>query len=357
MNDAREAFHDLQGLAGAGFDHTALVHDPDGIERRVARRRDARTALMSVATIVVITVTAVGVNEARSVEPMPGEPLAPTVTASAMPEPDAGISQGTDPAGCAQAELVTGKAVGNLGGLEGWFNGTPSAPCSEWEQQILDHPDTVLIYTEDHTMVEAYYRTSIDALGPYADLGPDFVVPNPDPDWPEDSLVLIDARTGEVLLTHDISELFGATVDGETEVADVLLSDRGALADRLQALASGREAPAGFRLDDVSMSDETEGDLVTPLHFEPVDPAAGSVPGTMEVRLLPGDAPIPDEPESWELDTDVIVGGSTLWQIANPMKVELGVPIGGDATLLVIGHNGSADQYLVELFAREILAE
>jgi len=70
----------------------------------------------------------------------------------------------------------------------------------------MAHPDTILINTTDNTMMEAYYRTSIDALGAYANLGPDFVVPNPDPTWPADSLVLIDAKTGEVIFADPISD-------------------------------------------------------------------------------------------------------------------------------------------------------
>jgi hypothetical protein len=72
----------------------------------------------------------------------------------------------------------------------------------------------VLIYTGDNTMVEAYYRTNIDALGIYAHLGADYVVPDPDPSWPADSLVLIDARTHEVLEATALADVRDAGPHG-----------------------------------------------------------------------------------------------------------------------------------------------
>ena len=80
-------------------------------------------------------------------------------------------------------------------------------PCDEWPDRVLAHPDTVLINTTDNTMVEAYYRTNIAALGLYAHLGADYVVPDPDPSWPADSLVLIDAATKEVLEVTPLASL------------------------------------------------------------------------------------------------------------------------------------------------------
>ena len=98
---------------------------------------------------------------------------------------------------------MPGKALGNLGGFEGWFNSTQDAPCDEWDQRVKDHPDTVWVNTIDNTLFEAYYRTDIDALGVYGDLSGDFQIPVPDPSWPKDRLVLIDPKTGEVLDVED----------------------------------------------------------------------------------------------------------------------------------------------------------
>lgn len=108
-------------------------------------------------------------------------------------------------AACNPADLITGKAPNEfVGGMEGWFNSTPVAPCSQWEERTLAHPDTVLINTRDGTLVEAYGRTDTDVLDPYRDLGDDMVVPNPDATWPDNSLVLIDAGSGELLETFEI---------------------------------------------------------------------------------------------------------------------------------------------------------
>ncbi|WP_062132686.1 hypothetical protein [Demequina aestuarii] len=361
MSEAREAFHDLHGLAGAGFDGTGLADGPERVERRVARWRDARAALASVAGIAVVAMMAVGLNSSPAVVPLPGSPVEPPVTASAMPAP--GVSMGgTDPSPCAEATVVPGKAIGNFGGLMGWFSDTPSAPCDEWDQQILDHPDTVLIYTADNTMVEAYYRTSIDALGPYADLGPDFEVPTPDPDWPENMVVLIDAKTGEVLLVQEVPETFGDAEGGATELSDRLVGDRDALADRLEGLARGGEAPDGFQIDAEATGPGTEADLADPLVFVPADhPLSEDLP-TIVARLVRGDQTAAPSPEAEALETGLPVAGAVLFDVMEPgdmaaRTMQLGVPIGDDATLVVVGTGDSADQYLIELVAWHLLAE
>ncbi|MDN4481285.1 hypothetical protein [Demequina muriae] len=360
MSDAREAFHDLHGLAGAGFDDSTLADGPDRVGRRVARWRDVRAALMSAASIVAIAAVAVGVNEARWAEPMPGEPLAPTVTASAMPEP--GVSTGpADRVGCAEATVVPGKAVGNFGGLEGWFNGTPVAPCAEWDEQILDHPDTVLIHTGDNTMVEAYYRTSIDALGVYADLGPDFAVPNPAPDWPADSFVLIDARTGEVLETWPVSD-FATDLMEEAQEAERLderlVADANALADHLESLAASEVAPEGYVFETSSRGAGDDSDIASVLTYEPTPRPSGPLGSHgLAVRLQPGDNDELMPPEATLVERDLIVPGSVMFEYPGTDSLQLSIPIGSDAHLTLVGNGNAADGYLLVPFAREILAE
>jgi hypothetical protein len=61
-------------------------------------------------------------------------------------------------------------------------------------------------------MLEAYYRTDIEALGVYGTLSGEFAVPNPDPTWPTDGLILIDAKTGEILITHGLHDDFVVNV-------------------------------------------------------------------------------------------------------------------------------------------------
>ncbi|MFW7413443.1 hypothetical protein [Demequina sp. SO4-18] len=358
MSDARQAFYDLHSLAERGFDASEIAKGPDQVERRVARWRGARAAVTSVASIAVVALVAVGVNQARSAEPMPAHPVGPPVTASAAPGPEP-TGESANPAGCAEAVVVPGKPVGNLGGLMGSFEDTTTAPCSEWDQE---NPDTVLIYTADNTMVEAYYRTSIDALGPYADLGPDFKVPDPDPNWPENSLVLIDVRTGEVLLSTDVPETFGTSEEGATVLSDRLLSDAVALADRLEELASMSDAPDGLQISPEAIDTGNDGDLADPLVFVPAqDPLSGDLP-TIVARLVPGDETAARSSEAEVLETQLPVGGAVLFEVADPQDMEsrtmqLGVPIGGDATLVVVGNGYWADRYLIELVAWHILAE
>ncbi|MFW2513354.1 hypothetical protein ACNI3K_06205 [Demequina sp. SO4-13] len=362
MSDARQAFHDLHGLAGGGFDASEIAHGPDRVERRVARWRGVRMAVTSAASIAVVAAVAVGANATRAAEPLPASSLEAPVTATATPTPDAGVSQGTDLAGCSDAVVVAGKPVGNLGGLEGWFNGTPVAPCSEWDQQILDHPDTVLIYTGDNTMVEAYYRTSIDALGPYSDLGPDFKVPDPDPDWPENVLVLIDARSGEVLSVHEVPETFGTAEEGATAISDRLLSDTAALEDRFAAVASEADAPDGFQIDPSASVIGTDADLADPLVFVPADYPIGEDLPSISARIVPGDETAALSPDAVQVKTQLPITGATLTEIAEPgsartPSMQLSIPIGDDATLLLVGYSASADRYLIELVAWHILAE
>lgn len=195
MSDARDAFHNLQVVAGTGLNKTEIYADRGEVERRITRHRAGRAVLSSVAALVIVG----GVTFAAVSSPFRGaSPAVPPSLPSAVD---------LRSEACNEAHVVAGKSVGNVGGMEGWFNSAPEAPCNEWSDQVLDHPDTVLIYTGDNTMVEAYYRTSIDALGAYASLGAGFVVPDPDPAWPADSLVLLDARTDEVLETTALADL------------------------------------------------------------------------------------------------------------------------------------------------------
>lgn len=201
MSDARDAFQNLQSITGRGFDATGLHADLDVVERRIARHRTGRVVLSSLVALAAIGGVAFGamaMPSSNDIDPAVPPSITASPTASA---PDARS------AACAEAQVIPGKSVGNLGGLMGWFNATPTAPCEEWEDRILDHPETVLIYTGDNTMVEAYYRTTIDALGVYAHLSEDFLVPDPNPSWPADSLVLIDARTTEVLEVTALADL------------------------------------------------------------------------------------------------------------------------------------------------------
>jgi len=87
-----------------------------------------------------------------------------------------------------------------VGGLEGWWNSTPVSvdgsdlPVEEWPQEILDHPATAQVDTRNGTVLESFDRrtcTSIDGFAPPADL-------------PPNSIVVLDAVSGEVLAQQPI---------------------------------------------------------------------------------------------------------------------------------------------------------
>lgn len=219
MSDARQAFRDLHEVAGQVFDTTELRADPVRVEERVSRYRAGRAVLASFAGIGVAGVVVAGALQALgAAEVSP----ATSPTPPPIPQPTDIVTDARDPA-CADATVVPGAPAGDVGGLEGWWNATPIAPCDEWNPAILAHPDTVTINTSDGTMLEASYRTSLAALGVYADLGPDFRVPDPDPEWPAASIIVIDAATGEVLSSSRISELHGQIYSA----AEIQLDDPG----------------------------------------------------------------------------------------------------------------------------------
>jgi len=202
MTDARVAFHELRSQAGVAYDHRAALGTLDDVEERVSRHRIRRAVLGTVVSGFVLAGAAFFAIQQpweRDTAPVQQPTPAPTPTETIA------ANNGT-PAWCHNAAIVPGKPAQNLGGLEGWWNSTPDGPCDEWDQEIQDHPDVVQINTADGTMMEADYRTDISALGAYAELGGDFKVPNPDPSWPKDSVVIIDARTSEVLVVSPLSD-------------------------------------------------------------------------------------------------------------------------------------------------------
>ncbi len=84
-----------------------------------------------------------------------------------------------------------------IGGLEGWWNAIPAdtdggyLPVVEWPQQILDHPATATVETVSGTVLESFDRRTCGPVEGY--------VPPPPETLPADAIVVLDARTGEVL--------------------------------------------------------------------------------------------------------------------------------------------------------------
>lgn len=255
MTGPYDSLKHLHSLAGAGFDHTMLRDDVSAVEKRIARYRSARAALASAAGIAVLGIAAAGMLQ------WPGAlEAAPADVPSASPSPTPAVVEESVKPGCAPATIVPGKAAGQIGGLEGWWNSTPaSLPCERWDEsdtRILDHPDTVLINTVDNTMVEAAYRTDRAALGIYATLDGDFVVPAPDPGWPANSLILIDAATGEVLETYVLSGFAAPDYS--------LLTWPDWVGERLRGPLPASDVPPGYVVATPSTPDARGEDLVDP---------------------------------------------------------------------------------------------
>ena len=84
-----------------------------------------------------------------------------------------------------------------IGGLEGWWNAIPAdpdggyLPVEEWPQQILEHPATATVETVSGTVLESFDRRTCGPVEGY--------VPPPPETLPADAIVVLDARTGEVL--------------------------------------------------------------------------------------------------------------------------------------------------------------
>lgn len=300
MSNARNTFQDLRTIAGKGLDATEPSVRWASVETRITRYRRRRTVSTSAAAVAMVTAVAAGVvlgpdrTDTGPANPPSEAPSPPPV------ETDAAA---LDPA-CSSVTVVPGKAVeppagmahefpGSFGGLEGWFNATPSAPCEQWDERILEHPDTVLINTMDYTMVEAYYRTSRDALGVYATLDGNFALPEPDPTWPTGELVLIDASTGEPIEVYN--------PPWPTPQLDALFDGRG-MQERLAEPFAEELLPDGYRYIGPADADRNDDDLVEARLYGV--PLGGVEDGDVEdsttvvVRLAP---PSSDTTAQWRL--------------------------------------------------------
>lgn len=92
MNDAREAFQNLQEITGRGFEATAVHADLEEVERRIVRHRAARVVLSSFVAVAVVGGAAWG----ASALPASGDetPAAPPSAAAShvTPEPEVSMS-------------------------------------------------------------------------------------------------------------------------------------------------------------------------------------------------------------------------------------------------------------------------
>lgn len=218
MSDAGAAFRVLRDQAGFALDSPATHTLLAATEHRVERARVRRAVMSTGAALVTV---GFGVF---AVQALLGDRSAPTPAQTPSPNPSVSADIAEVLAlPCTIATIVPGKPIEQadgslLSGFEGWFNGTLAEPggcesSDDWNSEVwlmANHPDTVWINTSDNTVVEAYFRTSKEALGIWAHMDGKTIA-EPDPAWPADSVVLIDAATGEILLTNDLTSGAAAT--------------------------------------------------------------------------------------------------------------------------------------------------
>ncbi len=136
--------------------------------------------------------------------PSDAPPTAPTtsVPEQSTPERDTnGVrvcgSYVAQPSGNTVTQYQPDGTTYEIGGLEGWWNAIPAdpdggyLPVEEWPQQILEHPATATVETVSGTVLESFDRRTCGPVEGY--------VPPPPETLPADAIVVLDARTGEVL--------------------------------------------------------------------------------------------------------------------------------------------------------------
>lgn len=229
MSDARIAFDALRERAGDEYDTATMHAHLDEVEHRVGRARLGRHVMTFAAVgVAAFVVGALAMQFTRAT------PVEPVETPSATPSSSSSTSTLADflAMPCTVATIVPGNPIeqaggGILSGFEGWFNSTLAEPggcdsSDNWSSDtwlMASHPDTVWINTSDNTVIEAYFRTSRDALGVWGHMDGKKIA-DPEPTWPPDSAVLIDARTGEVLTSQRLDEMVDIDVGSSSSATE-----------------------------------------------------------------------------------------------------------------------------------------
>ncbi|QUB99102.1 hypothetical protein [Cellulosimicrobium cellulans] len=217
MNDDDLAAALRDRLRAAPFDPDLDPAEVLTRARRVGTRRRlgavAGSAVALIAVVVFVVPAALGTAGTEpSTRPdrlVPAGPsdAPPTDATTSAPEPSTperdtnGVrvcaSYVAQPGGNTATQYEPDGTTFEIGGLEGWWNAIPAdtdggyLPVEEWPQQVLDHPATATVETVSGTVLESFDRRTCGPVEGY--------VPPPPETLPADAIVVLDARTGEVL--------------------------------------------------------------------------------------------------------------------------------------------------------------
>jgi len=186
---------------------------PNEVRERAQRSKQHRRTMGASGVVGVLALAAIVIQPSL----YPTADLPPTgLTAGAPSSDDLGSLPTATPsapdtngvqrcAGFRPNESVDASRATDPAALEGWWNGTPTSPdgkdmpIESWPRQVLDHPATAQINTREGTVVETFDRRTCTSI-----LG--FTPPQAE-NLPSNSIVVIDAETGEVLETQPLSEI------------------------------------------------------------------------------------------------------------------------------------------------------
>ena len=187
--------------------------DPGAVTARVRSRQRARRLTGAGVAALALVGIATSLGPAVPSSPRDTNPAAAPFTPSG-PTPTPTMNAWTEeslgtPGHEIDPELL---GPGTVGGYEGWWNGTPASetggilPFDEWPQENRDHPRTATYNTRTGTLVETYDLIAQEPIANY--------VPVPDPTWPANSIVILDADTDEVLDHFPVHENGSTGPDG-----------------------------------------------------------------------------------------------------------------------------------------------
>lgn len=184
--------------------------------------RGPRARALLVGGVLVVAVLGVGVAAALSGRAAGTEPSDSVGGAPVAETPDADPALATETPAAPPVETNGVRACGGfagsagtpiqvrgddgepteLGGLEGWWNGTPTSEAGgwldveRWPRQVLEHPATVTVETTTGTVLESFDRRACTGVEGWT--APDLSA------LPPSTVVVLDAETGEVLAEQPV---------------------------------------------------------------------------------------------------------------------------------------------------------